>query len=116
MRRVKSPDLVVGLDVGTTKICAVITEPAARGTLDVIGVGTAPSRGIGPMTTRATSRTRIGVPPGRVAIMTPSMSASFAIRPSPRTVSRCPCVSMYPAPKLALFSPTIRRTSSIVRP
>src|SRR2546428_7471440 len=46
MRRAKTRDLVVGLDVGTTKICAIIAEPAARGVLDVIGVGTAPSRGL----------------------------------------------------------------------
>jgi cell division protein FtsA len=46
MKRSKAPDLVVGLDVGTTKVCAIITEPAARGSLNVIGVGTAPSRGI----------------------------------------------------------------------
>jgi cell division protein FtsA len=37
---------VVGLDVGTTKICAVIAEPAAIAGLDVIGVGTAASRGL----------------------------------------------------------------------
>jgi cell division protein FtsA len=46
MRRPKAPDLVVGLDVGTTKICALIAEPAGRGPLNVLGVGTAPSRGI----------------------------------------------------------------------
>src|SRR2546426_7743221 len=46
MRRAKTPDLAVGLDVGTTKICAIVAEPAARGVLDVIGVGTAPSRGL----------------------------------------------------------------------
>jgi cell division protein FtsA len=46
MRRPKTPDLVVGLDVGTTKICALIAEPAGRSPLNVLGVGTAPSRGI----------------------------------------------------------------------
>src|SRR6058998_1850233 len=46
MRRPKVPDLIVGLDVGTTKICAIIAEPAAHGGLDVVGVGTAPSRGL----------------------------------------------------------------------
>src|SRR6266508_4450405 len=30
MRRAKTPDLAVGLDVGTTKICAIVAEPAAR--------------------------------------------------------------------------------------
>src|SRR5262245_21026332 len=39
-------EYVVGLDVGTTKICAVIAEPNASGGIDVVGVGTAPSRGL----------------------------------------------------------------------
>jgi cell division protein FtsA len=39
-------DPVVGLDVGTTKICAVIAEPRGDGGLEVIGMGTAPSRGL----------------------------------------------------------------------
>ncbi len=46
MRKVKAPELVVGLDVGTTKICAVIGEPRPGGGLDVVGVGNAPSRGL----------------------------------------------------------------------
>ena len=46
MRRVKAPELVVGLDVGTTKICALIGEPKPSGTLDIVGVGNAPSRGL----------------------------------------------------------------------
>ena len=46
MKRAKAPDLVVGLDVGTTKVCAIITEPGLRGALNVIGVGSAPSRGL----------------------------------------------------------------------
>jgi cell division protein FtsA len=36
---------VVGLDVGTTKICAVIAAPRSGG-VDVVGVGAAPSRGL----------------------------------------------------------------------
>src|SRR5207244_797561 len=44
MRRPKAQNPVVGLDVGTTKICAVIAQPAAHGGLDVVGIGTAPSR------------------------------------------------------------------------
>jgi cell division protein FtsA len=40
------PDLVVGLDVGTTKICAVIASLRPGGGLDVVGVGSAPSRGL----------------------------------------------------------------------
>ncbi|HEU5195357.1 MAG TPA: cell division protein FtsA [Methylomirabilota bacterium] len=46
MRRHKAPELIVGLDVGTTKICAVIGEPKPGGGLDVIAVGNAPSRGL----------------------------------------------------------------------
>ena len=52
MKRVKD-DPIVGLDVGTTKICAVIAEPRGEAgagpedrALEVIGVGTAPSRGL----------------------------------------------------------------------
>jgi cell division protein FtsA len=37
---------VVGLDVGTTKVCAVIAEPGPGGGLDVVGVGAAASRGL----------------------------------------------------------------------
>ncbi len=38
-------ELIVGLDVGTTKICAVVAE--ARGdSLDIVGLGTHPSRGL----------------------------------------------------------------------
>ena len=45
MKRGK-PELVVGLDVGTTKICAVIAAPHGSRGLDVVGVGAAPSRGL----------------------------------------------------------------------
>ena len=37
---------MVGLDVGTTKICAVIAAPRPGGPLEVVGVGAAPSRGL----------------------------------------------------------------------
>ncbi|HET7340611.1 MAG TPA: cell division protein FtsA [Methylomirabilota bacterium] len=46
MRRPKGPEPVVGLDVGTTKICAVIGEPKPGGGLDIVGIGAAPSRGL----------------------------------------------------------------------
>lgn len=38
--------LVFGLDVGTTKVCAVIGEVNGEGGVDVIGMGTAPSLGM----------------------------------------------------------------------
>ncbi len=42
----RSESTVVGLDVGTTKICAIIGEINAEGMLDIIGVGSSPSRGL----------------------------------------------------------------------
>jgi len=41
----KSSDIIVGLDIGTTKIAAVVGEIGPEG-LDIIGVGTHPSRGL----------------------------------------------------------------------
>lgn len=38
-------DLIVGLDIGTTKICAVVGEPSPSG-VDIVGIGTAPSTGL----------------------------------------------------------------------
>ncbi|MCB2215492.1 MAG: cell division protein FtsA [Desulfobulbaceae bacterium] len=44
-RRVDRGDLVVGLDIGTTKICCVVGEVFDDG-IDIIGVGTTPSLGM----------------------------------------------------------------------
>src|SRR3569623_2038473 len=41
----KSSDIIVGLDIGTTKIAAVVGEMGPDG-LDIIGIGTHPSRGL----------------------------------------------------------------------
>ena len=38
--------LLVGLDIGTTKVCAVIGEINENGTLEITGVGTSPSTGL----------------------------------------------------------------------
>jgi len=38
--------LVVGLDIGTTKVCAVIGERNENGALEITGVGTSPSTGL----------------------------------------------------------------------
>jgi cell division protein FtsA len=38
-------NLVVGLDIGTTKICAIVGEVTAEG-IDIVGIGTAPSKGL----------------------------------------------------------------------
>jgi len=37
---------VVGLDIGTTKVCVLIAEPRDGGVIDVVGFGSAPSRGM----------------------------------------------------------------------
>src|SRR5436190_8211599 len=39
-------NLIVGLDIGTSKAVAIVGELAADGTLEVVGVGTHPSRGL----------------------------------------------------------------------
>ncbi|MDR2101041.1 MAG: cell division protein FtsA [Treponema sp.] len=39
-------ELVVGLDIGTTKVCAVIGERNESGLLEITGVGTCPSTGL----------------------------------------------------------------------
>src|ERR1700749_2449477 len=42
-------DFVVGLDIGTTKICCVVgevTDAGAHASIDIVGIGTAPSTGL----------------------------------------------------------------------
>lgn len=42
-------DIVVGLDIGTTKICCIVgevVEPGPNPNIDIIGIGTAPSAGL----------------------------------------------------------------------
>lgn len=39
-------NIIVGLDIGTTKICAMIAEPTEEGALKLVGVGTARSEGL----------------------------------------------------------------------
>ena len=39
-------DLLVGLDVGTTKICAIVARPKDESNVDIIGIGMAPSNGL----------------------------------------------------------------------
>src|SRR5258708_8728348 len=39
-------DLIVGLEIGTSKICVVVGETRTDGTLKILGVGQAPSRGV----------------------------------------------------------------------
>lgn len=42
----KKDQLVVGLDIGTTKVCAIIGERNAEGRIEIIGLGTCPSKGL----------------------------------------------------------------------
>ncbi len=41
----KKENLVVGLDIGTTKVCAIVGEVTDEG-IDIVGIGTSPSRGL----------------------------------------------------------------------
>lgn len=46
-RRKQSADIVVGLDIGTTKVCALVAQRQSEtGELHILGVGTAPSEGL----------------------------------------------------------------------
>ena len=42
----KDGNLVVGLDIGTTKVCAIVAEMNGGGVVDIIGLGHSPSRGL----------------------------------------------------------------------
>jgi cell division protein FtsA len=46
MKRGREQNVIVGLDVGTTKVCAIIGELSSTSALDVVGVGASPSRGL----------------------------------------------------------------------
>lgn len=41
----KHENLIVGLDIGTTKICAIVGEPSEDG-INIIGIGSHPSKGL----------------------------------------------------------------------
>ena len=45
MAKQKGGEIVVGLDIGTTKICAIVGELTESG-IDIIGIGTHPSKGL----------------------------------------------------------------------
>jgi len=42
----ESKNLIVGLDIGTSKIVAIVAEVNADGVLNIVGLGTQPSRGL----------------------------------------------------------------------
>ena len=39
-------DIIVGLDIGTTKIAVIVAERGENGEVDIIGIGTSPSDGL----------------------------------------------------------------------
>ncbi len=41
-----SEQIIVGLEIGTSKVCAVVGEMRSDGTIKILGVGEAPSRGV----------------------------------------------------------------------
>ncbi len=43
---VSKSELIVGLDIGTTKICAVVGELSDDGIIEIVGIGTCPSTGL----------------------------------------------------------------------
>ena len=45
MPRDERDNIIVGLDIGTTKVCAIIGELNEDGQINVIGIGNNPSRG-----------------------------------------------------------------------
>jgi cell division protein FtsA len=42
----RNEEIIVGLDIGTTKICAIVAEQDDEGNVEIIGIGTHPSRGL----------------------------------------------------------------------
>ncbi len=42
----KKQNYIVGLDIGTTKICCIIAEVTPQGEIEIIGLGQSPSRGL----------------------------------------------------------------------
>lgn len=41
-----NPDIIVGLDIGTTKIAVIVAQRGAGGKVDIVGIGTHPSKGL----------------------------------------------------------------------
>jgi cell division protein FtsA len=46
MAKTRPTEIIVGLDIGTTKIACIAGEVTEDGGVDIIGIGTAPSRGL----------------------------------------------------------------------
>jgi len=46
VNEVLNGDVVVGLDIGTTKVCAIVGKKTAEGQIKIIGLGQTPSKGL----------------------------------------------------------------------
>lgn len=46
MAKPKSNEIIVGLDIGTTKIACIVGEVTEDGGVDIIGIGSSPSKGL----------------------------------------------------------------------
>ncbi len=46
MSKKAEKNLIVGLDIGTSKVVAIVAEVGGEGTMDIIGIGSHPSRGL----------------------------------------------------------------------
>jgi cell division protein FtsA len=46
MENVQSGNMIVGLDIGTSKVVALVGEVSDDGSLEIVGIGTHPSRGL----------------------------------------------------------------------
>ncbi len=46
MSKKATNSLIVGLDIGTSKVVAIVGEITPEGDIDIIGLGTQPSRGL----------------------------------------------------------------------
>ena len=63
MARKTDRQLIVGLDIGTSKVVALVGEIAEDGSIELIGIGTQPSRGLkrGMVVTSSRPRSRSSV-------------------------------------------------------
>ncbi|MDN5597509.1 MAG: cell division protein FtsA, partial [Pseudomonas sp.] len=46
MANVQSGKMIVGLDIGTSKVVALVGEVGEDGAIEIVGIGTHPSRGL----------------------------------------------------------------------
>ena len=72
--------VLVGLDIGTSKVCAVVGEVNEAGVLNIIGIGQAKSRGVRKGEIVDASVTTEDI---RTAVVEAEQMADAEIRPTP---------------------------------